>query len=85
MLMGSINGPGVSTSNDEVFWSDRTGSLSVILREGDHAPGLAAGVFFGGAGQYIGTGYSFESQAFNDDGDFRCGESHRHRRHDLQQ
>jgi len=70
MVSGSVNGAGVTTANDEVFWSDRTGSWTPILREGDQAPGLASGVVFGGAGQYIGTGYSFESQAFNNDGDF---------------
>ncbi|HET9888034.1 MAG TPA: choice-of-anchor tandem repeat NxxGxxAF-containing protein, partial [bacterium] len=70
MVTGMVAGAGVTSANDEVFWSDRTGSWLPILREGDQAPGLASGVVFGGAGQYIGTGYSFESSAFNNDGDF---------------
>jgi hypothetical protein len=70
LIFGTINGAAVTTTNDEVFWSDRSGSMVPILREGDHAPGFAPGVVFGGAGQFIGTGYSFESSAFNEDGDF---------------
>lgn len=70
MVSGMVNGASVTSANDEVFWSDRTGSWSPILREGDHAPGFAPGVLFGGAGQFIGTGYSFESSRFNNDGDF---------------
>ena len=55
----SLIGSGVHADNDEAFWTDRDGSLSLVLREGDPAPGVDAGVTFGGAGQFIGTGYTF--------------------------
>jgi len=61
-----LSGSGVTTANDECFWTDRTGALVPILREGDQAPGLSSGVKFGGAGQFVGTGYSFESTTWSD-------------------
>jgi hypothetical protein len=64
-VRGSVNGSGVTSANDECFWTNRGGALEVILREGDAAPGMP-GIVFGGAGQYVGTGYSFESVAWND-------------------
>ena len=67
MMSGSVSGPGITSTNDEGFWSNRSGSSAVILREGDPAPGMA-GVVYGGAGQFIGTGYNFESPRFNDFG-----------------
>jgi hypothetical protein len=66
LLFGRLNGPGVTTTNDEGFWTDRGGSLSLLLREGDPAPGVGSGIVFGGAGQFIGTGYSFQSMNFSD-------------------
>jgi hypothetical protein len=45
-LMGSfLSGSGVNTNNDESLWSDRGGSLSLVVREGDPAPGTDGAVF----------------------------------------
>ncbi|MGH7726292.1 MAG: DUF7453 family protein [Candidatus Eiseniibacteriota bacterium] len=66
-LRTSIAGPGVTTLDNEGFWSDRSGSLALVLREGDTAPGAGAGVKFGGAGEFIGTGYSFGSVDWSPD------------------
>ncbi len=65
MFSSSISGPGVTSANNEAFWTDRSGAWDVVLREGDQAPGMAANVVFGGAGQFIGTGYSFEFACLN--------------------
>jgi hypothetical protein len=42
-----IGGSGVSTSKDTGIWSQGSGSLSLVAREGDRAPGTAAGIVFG--------------------------------------
>ncbi|HYO23433.1 MAG TPA: choice-of-anchor tandem repeat NxxGxxAF-containing protein [Lacipirellulaceae bacterium] len=36
----------VDSSNDQSLWSDRTGALALVLREGYQAPGTPAGAFF---------------------------------------
>jgi hypothetical protein len=64
LIVGRVHGAGVTSDTDEAFWTDRDGALQMILREGDAAPGLP-GLVFGGAGDYIGTGYSFESVIFS--------------------
>lgn len=46
MINGTVYGPGVDSSNNQVLWSDRNGQLEVFIREGDQAPGVAAGVVF---------------------------------------
>lgn len=43
---GRLTGPGVTTSNDYGFWSEASGSLDLVAREGDPAPGMPAGVVF---------------------------------------
>jgi hypothetical protein len=60
-----VTGPGIGSTNDEIFLSNRGGTLAKILQEGDQVPGMAPGVQFGGAGMFIGTGYSFVSLAWN--------------------
>ena len=65
-LRASLSGTGVDTDNDEGFWTDRDGVLTGFLREGDPVPDLPAGIVIGGAGEFIGTGYTFESPQFND-------------------
>ena len=65
-LRASLFGPGVGSENDEGFWTDRDGALAAFIREGDQVPDLPAGIVVGGAGQYLGTGYNFESSTFND-------------------
>jgi hypothetical protein len=40
-------GSGVNGTNDSGIWSDGTGTLSLVAREGSQAPGLPAGIKFG--------------------------------------
>ncbi len=46
VLRGGVTGPGIDFTNDFGIFSDRIGSLQFVAREGDQAPGLAAGVIF---------------------------------------
>src|SRR5262245_58490396 len=55
LVDASVNGAAVTTTNDEGFWTDRSGTLAPLLREGDPAPGADPSVVIGGAGQFIGT------------------------------
>jgi hypothetical protein len=41
-MQGSVN-----STNDSAIWSDRTGTLSLVAREGSQAPGAPAGANFG--------------------------------------
>jgi hypothetical protein len=43
---GSLRGSGVSDQNNSGVWLSRSGSLSMIAREGDQAPRLPAGTVF---------------------------------------
>ena len=43
----SVQGAGVTTSNDTGIWSETSGVLSLVAREGNQAPGVALGVNFG--------------------------------------
>lgn len=63
-VASSVLGPGSTQDNDEGFWANRNGTLELLVREGNPAPGLP-GITFGGAGDYVGTGYSFESEAWS--------------------
>lgn len=47
VLIGGVNGPGVTTENNDVIWSDRDGTMGVLMREGDPAPGTPPGVVIG--------------------------------------
>ncbi len=42
----SLSGEGVDTSNDDGFWSDSSGTLALVAREGDQVPGMPEGVVF---------------------------------------
>jgi len=44
---GFVTGPGVNHLNNTGVWSEGTGSLNLVAREGDPAPGLGPGVMFG--------------------------------------
>ncbi|MDM8007525.1 MAG: hypothetical protein QUV05_15405 [Phycisphaerae bacterium] len=46
-LHGKLSGPGVTSMNDEGVWSDSTGELRLVAREGQQAPGMPEGVVFG--------------------------------------
>ncbi|NOX57794.1 MAG: hypothetical protein GXP29_02920 [Planctomycetes bacterium] len=43
-----LTGPGVNGTNDRGIWSEGTGTLTLVAREGSSAPGTAAGVAFKG-------------------------------------
>lgn len=42
---GLLNGPGIFGSNDSGIWAGTVGNLSLVVREGDIAPGTGGGVF----------------------------------------
>ncbi|MCA9751361.1 MAG: T9SS type A sorting domain-containing protein [Gemmatimonadetes bacterium] len=63
-VQANLIGAGVTTDTNEGFWTNRDGALGLFLREGDAAPDLGGAIVYGGAGQYIGTGYTFEFLAF---------------------
>src|SRR5262245_53899767 len=65
LLTAHLSGPGVSDANGDGFWSNRSGSPSLILREGQQAPGLPAGVVFG-AGQFLGSTDPFPIVRWNE-------------------
>jgi len=47
---GNVTGAGVDGTNDEGIWSEGGGSLGLVARTGDAAPGTGAGVVYGGLG-----------------------------------
>ncbi len=47
VLISELSGNGVSEENDDALWTDRTGALELIIREGDPAPGTPQGVVIG--------------------------------------
>jgi hypothetical protein len=46
-FIGTLTGSGVDASNDQSIWSTRLGSLALVAREGDQAPGAPDGVRLG--------------------------------------
>ncbi len=44
---GSLTGPGVDATNDRGIWSESSGSLGLVAREGDDVPNMEPGVVFG--------------------------------------
>lgn len=44
---------GVTNSNDQGIWSDGSGTLTLVAREGDAAPGMPAGYKFGAFGNPV--------------------------------
>jgi hypothetical protein len=49
---GWLNGLGVTAANDSGVWSDISGSMSLVVRTGEHAPGTASGVNFKNLGEH---------------------------------
>ena len=47
-------GAGVTPKNDEGLWCGTPGSLRLVVREGQHAPGTPAGANFGDGGSLVG-------------------------------
>jgi hypothetical protein len=45
-FFATLIGSGVASANDEGVWSEGSGSLALVAREGDHAPGTPSGVNF---------------------------------------
>lgn len=45
-LMGLV-GPGIDATNNGALWSDSNGTVSLVVREGDQAPGLGPNVTLG--------------------------------------
>jgi hypothetical protein len=43
----ALIGSGVDATNDEGIWSEGSGTLALVAREGDHAPGTPIGVLYG--------------------------------------
>lgn len=43
---GHLLGPGVTTSNDDGIWTSGLGTQTLVIREGDPAPGLAGGAAY---------------------------------------
>jgi hypothetical protein len=43
-FIGGLTGAGATSSNNSGLWSDASGILNLVVREGDHAPGTPAGV-----------------------------------------
>jgi hypothetical protein len=58
---GGLAGAGVNASNDSAIWAGGTGSLSLVAREADPAPGTGAGVVFS-------SNFAFNNPAINDAG-----------------
>jgi hypothetical protein len=46
-FVGRVTGAGIDFTNDTGIWSDVAGSLALIVRSGDPAPGMPDGVKFG--------------------------------------
>jgi hypothetical protein len=47
VFISSLTGSGVDSTNDRGIWSDRTGSLALVARSGDQAPGMSGGANYG--------------------------------------
>jgi hypothetical protein len=41
---GFLSGPGVSDANRDGIWTDRTGSVELVVRSGTQAPGMPTGI-----------------------------------------
>ncbi len=46
-FLAGLKGAGVTMDNDSVIYTNRSGILQLVVREGDPAPGLVGGVVFG--------------------------------------
>jgi hypothetical protein len=49
----SDGGVTITTANDEAIWAGMPGSLTLVVREGDAAPGTGGGTFGGTMGQFM--------------------------------
>ena len=62
VFFGDIFGPGISSANDQGYWSDRSGTLELIARESTQIPGMdpgvviedfAGGFAYGNSGRFV--------------------------------
>jgi hypothetical protein len=49
-FMGKLTGPGIGDANNQGLWAEQGGTLTLIVREGDRAPGTPEGVTYNGVG-----------------------------------
>lgn len=52
-FLAIVAGPGVDSSNQNGLWSEGTGALALVARDGSHAPGTPADVSFSLLGQPV--------------------------------
>jgi len=55
----TLTGTGVNTTNDEGIWAERSGTLNLVARAGNQAPGTPTGVQF----SFFGPDFSFNDHA----------------------
>jgi hypothetical protein len=60
-FLGALTGSGVDATNNFGLWSEGSGSLTLVARQGSQAPGMPDGAVFGG-------GFSLGGPAFNNAG-----------------
>ena len=63
MLRGGVYGPGVTDDNDEAIWTDRSGAVAPVVREGQPAPGQGGLLF--GRGELGSSQYALPQTLFN--------------------
>jgi formylglycine-generating enzyme required for sulfatase activity len=64
-----LSGSDVNAFNNNGIWSEGSGALSLVAREGDHAPGTPSGVVFRDAsGSSLGTLRAFDQPRINNAG-----------------
>ena len=59
-FLTKLSGSGVTSANNKGIWSEGSGSLAMVARSGNQAPGVPAGANF--------SGFGFAPPAFNDGG-----------------
>jgi hypothetical protein len=68
LLSGKAFGPAITSDNDEMLWSDRSGTLMPVLREGIPAPGLNGLTI--GVGQLGSSQFAIPRAVFNGASEF---------------
>ena len=52
LVMASMEGPGIDSSNDVAVWFGQPGAIAMVAREGEPAPDMPAGVVYDCVGAY---------------------------------
>lgn len=63
LVRGGVYGPGISEQNDEAIWTDRSGAMTLVIQEGDPAPGQGGLAF--GRGELGTSQFAFPQARFN--------------------